>query len=113
MITLKKLYRERKINLEKLSLNQCLLDDIAFYELGELLKSKYCKLKYLYLNFNNIPSTTNFLKKIKKNGSLVQIYFNDNNIESNDTDNILRIISNTKTAAITIYSGGIIMPYSL
>ena len=96
LIVLKNLYRKGKTNLEKLNLNKCLLDDIAFYELGELLKSKYCKLKYLYLNFNNIPSTTNFLKKIKKNGSLVEIYFNDNNIESNDTDNILRIISNTK-----------------
>jgi Ran GTPase-activating protein (RanGAP) involved in mRNA processing and transport len=65
-IVLNKLYREKKINLENLILNKCLLDDVAFYELGELLKSKYCKLKNLYLNMNNIPSNINFFKKLKK-----------------------------------------------
>ena len=107
LITLKKLYRERKINLEKLSLNQCLLDDIAFYELGELLKSKYCKLKYLYLNVNNIPSASNFLKKLKKNKSLVEIYFNENNIDNNDTDCILRIISYTNIECLYLYNNKI------
>ena len=42
IITLKNLYRKGKIKLENLNLNKCLLDDIAFYEIGELLKSKYC-----------------------------------------------------------------------
>ena len=107
LITLKKLYREGKINLEKLSLNQCLLDDIAFYELGELLKSKYCKLKYLYLNVNNIPSASNFLKKLKKNKSLVEIYFNENNIDNNDTDCILRIISYTNIECLYLYNNKI------
>ena len=66
LISLKNLYRKGQTNLENLYLNKCLLDDISFYELGELLKSKYCKLKKLYLNQNNIPSNSNFLKKLKK-----------------------------------------------
>ena len=39
--TLKNLYRQKKTKLETLILNKCRLDDISFYELGEMLKSKY------------------------------------------------------------------------
>ena len=103
LVVLKKLYREGKTNLEKLNLSKCILDDIAYYELGELLRCKYCKLKYLYLNLNEIPSSVNFLKKVKKNKSLVGIYFNQNKINNNDSDDIMRIISNTKIECLYIY----------
>ena len=96
LIILKNLYRKKQTKLETLYLNNCILDDIAFYELGELLKSKYCKLKYLCLNSNNIPSNVKFLKKLKKNNSLIEIYFNNSNIENKDTDDITKIISNTR-----------------
>ena len=102
LIVLKNLYRQGKTKLEKLYLNNCQLDDIAFYELGELLKCKYCKLKKLFLNENNIPSSVNFLKKIKKNNSLIEIYFNKCNIENKDTDDIMRIISNTSINLISL-----------
>ena len=95
LIVLKNLYRQDKTNLEILDLKNCLLDDISFYELGELIKCKYCKLKKLYLNENNIPSSVNFLKKLKKNRILTEIYFNKSNISNNDTDDIMRIMSNT------------------
>ena len=96
LIILKNLYRKQQTKLESLYLNNCYLDDIAFYELGELLKSKYCKLKYLSLNSNNIPSNVKLLKKLKKNSSLIEIYFNNSNIENKDTDDIMKIISNTR-----------------
>ena len=107
LVALKKLYREGKTNLEKLNLSKCILDDIAYYELGELLRCKYCKLKYLYLNLNDIPSSVNFLKKVKKNKSLVEIYFNKNNINNNDSDDIMRIISNTKIECLYMYKNKI------
>ena len=94
LITLKNLYRKGETNLENLYLNNCQLDDIAFYELGELLKSKYCKLKKLYLNRNNIPSNSSFLKKLKKNRSLIEIYLGQGNIGNSDNDDIMRVISN-------------------
>ena len=94
LITLKNLYRKGETNLENLYLTNCKLDDIAFYELGELLKSKYCNLKKLYLNQNNIPSNSNFLKKLKKNRSLTEIYFSKGNIGNNNSDDIMRVISN-------------------
>ena len=103
LITLKKLYRLGKTNIETLYLNKCLLDDIAYYELGELLKCKYCKLKNLYLNDNNIPSCSNFLKQLKKNRSLIRIYFNKNNICNNDTDDIMRVMSNTNIESLYLY----------
>ena len=102
-IVLNKLYREKKINLENLILNKCLLDDVAFYELGELLKSKYCKLKNLYLNMNNIPSNINFFKKLKKNKSLTEIYFNKSNIGKNDSNNVMRTISNANIEYLYLY----------
>ena len=107
IITLHNLYREGKTKLENLNLNECLLDDIAYYEIGELLKSKYCKLKVLCLNSNNIPSNVNFLKKLKKNRSLTQIYFNKSNINNNDTDNVLRVISNTNIDYLYLYKNKI------
>ena len=94
LIALKNLYRKGKTNLENLYLNKCKLDDIAFYELGELLESKYCNLKKLYLIENSIPSNSKFLKKLKKNRALTQIYFNKGNIGNNNTDDIMRVISN-------------------
>ena len=90
LVVLKSLYRKGKINLENLLINKCLLDDASYYELGELLKSKYCKLKKLYLNFNTMPSNIKFLKKLKKNRSLTEIYINKNEIGNNDVDDILR-----------------------
>ena len=107
LITLKKLYRQGKMNLETLYLNKCLLDDIAYYELGELLKCKYCKLKNLYLNDNNIPSCSNFLKQLKKNRSLTRICFYKNNIYNNNTDDIMRVMSNTNIESLYLYKNEI------
>jgi hypothetical protein len=103
IIMLNNLYRKKQICLENLVLSKCILDDISFYELGELLKSPYCKLKNLYLNINNIPSNVNFLKKLKKNKSLTEIYFNKSNIGNNDTDDIMRIMSNTNLEYLYLY----------
>ena len=94
-IMLKNLYRQGKIKLENLFLNKCILNQIDFYELGELLKSKYCKLKCLYLNENKIPSSVNLIKKLKKNKSLSQITFNRCNLGNKDVDNIMRIINSS------------------
>ena len=103
LIVLKKLYRQKKINLENLILNDCSLDELSFYELGELLKSKYCKLKNLYLNSNNIALGSKFLKKLKKNKSLTEIYFNGNNLGKRNTDDIMRVISNTEIESLSLY----------
>ena len=107
LIVLKNLYRQNKINLENLNLNKCLLDDISFYELGQLIQSKYCKLKNLYLDINNIPSNINFLKKLKKNKSLTEIHLNHCNLGNNDIDNIIRIISNANIENLYLYDNKI------
>ena len=93
LIMLKKLYRQGKINLENLVLNKCTLNQTDFYELGELLKSKYCTLKTLYLNVSNIPSTINLIKKLKKNRSLTEICFNKCNLGNRDVDSLMRFIN--------------------
>ena len=104
-IKLKRLYRKGNISLENLYLIDCSLDDKSLYELGQLLKCKYCKLKKLYLNDNLVAS--NFLKKIKKNNSLVEIHLSGSNINNNDIDNINRIISNTGIQQIYLYKNKI------
>ena len=103
LVTLKNLYRKNESKLENLLINKCLLDDSSYYELGELLKSKYCKLKRLYINYNTMPPNINFLKKLKKNKSLTEIYLNKNDIGNNETDDIIRIISNTKIRHLYLY----------
>ena len=106
-IVLKKLYRQKKNNLEVLILNKCLLDDSSYYELGELIKCKYCKLKKLYLNFDTLPYNINFLKKLKKNKSLTEIYLNKIDIGNNDVDDILRVINNTDIKYLYLFKNRI------
>ena len=100
---LKNLYRQKKARLETLILNNCRLDNNDFYELGELLKSKYCQLKCLCLNSNKIPPNNNFFKALKKNRSLKEIYLYDCGIDSNKEDEINRIISNTNLESLYLY----------
>ena len=95
LIVLKNLYCKGETKLENLYLEECILNDESFYELGELLKCKYCKLKKLYLNKNILPNNINFLKKLKKNKSLTEIHFNETGIGNNEVDDIMRIISNS------------------
>ena len=102
VVILRQLYSKRQTKLENLILNNCNLDDSFFYELGELLKCKYCKLKKLCLNKNQIPSNINFLKKLKKNKSLTEIYLNSSEIGNNQSDEIMKIISNTGIAHLYI-----------
>jgi len=56
---------------------------------------------------NNIPSNVNFLKKLKKNRSLTQIYFNKSNINNNDIDDVMRVISNTNIEYLYLYKNKI------
>jgi hypothetical protein len=107
-IVLKKLYRKKVISLENLVLNKCLLDDSSFYELGELLKCKYCKLKKLYLSGDALPYNSNFLTKLKKNKSLTEIHLNKTEIWNNKIDDILRIISNTMIRHLYLFKNKII-----
>ena len=105
---LKLLYRQGKTKLENLVINKCQLDNSAFYELGELLKCKFCNLKRLYLNINTIPSQVHFLKKLKKNKCLTEIYLNKTNINEKDTDDIMRLISNTHIETLYLYKTKIV-----
>ena len=102
-IMLKKLYRSGKSNVENIYLIRCALDDTSLYELGELLKCKYCKLKTVYLSINNKPKNFNLLKKIKKNRSLVEINFSRSTYGINDVDDINRLISNTDLKHLSFF----------
>ena len=105
LVTLKKLYRKGKSKLEILKLNNCQLDNESFYELGELISSKYCKLKKLYLrsNNNNI-NFSHFFKKLKKNNSITEIYLGKTSIDNNNVNEILRTISNAKISHLYLNS---------
>ena len=102
-ILLKKLYRQGKTNLENLYLNECYLDSSSLYELGELLKSKFCKLKRLGLGINEKSNIINFLKKIKLNRSLIELSLIKNNLENEDIDDICRIISSTNIKQLILH----------
>ena len=103
-VVLRKLYRKGKTKLENLYLSKCTLDGQSLYELGELLKCKFCKLKKLFLSGNSFPYNNNdFLKKLKKNKSLDEIYLNKNDIWNGDVDDILRIINVTEIKYLYLY----------
>ena len=94
-ILLKKLYRTKKIKLENLYINKCNLDDTSLYELGELLKSKYCKLKELHISSTNKSTNFNFLKKIKENKSLEEINLTRSFYDNTDINDIKKIMTCT------------------
>ena len=106
-IMLKNLYRLNKTKLENLIINKCNLDNSSFYELAELLKSKYCGLKRLCLNSNFIPNNIHFLKKLKKNKNLSLIFLNKSNFNENDTNDIMRLISNTHIESLYLFKNKI------
>ena len=92
-VVLKKLYRQKKTKLENIILNKGAFDESTFVELGELLKCKYCKLKVIYFSNNPIPLNLNFLKKIKSNKSLREIYLIKTDISDSYVNDIMKIIS--------------------
>ena len=106
-VVLKKLYRNGQSKLENLIINKCLLDDASYYELGELLNCKYCRLKKLFLNSNNMPVNINFLKKIKKNKSLVEIFLNKNEICNNIVYDLMKLISNSEIRYLYLFKNKI------
>ena len=106
-VMLKQLYRQGKTSLENLIINKSNLDNSSFYELGELLKCKYCGLKRLYLNTNIIPKKAHFLRKLKKNKCLTEIMLNKTSIDNNNTNEIMRLISNTQLDTIYLYKNKI------
>ena len=106
-LILKRLFQKNEINIENLVLNDCYLDDSSFYELGELLKNKFCKIKKLYLMKNDIPKITHFLKKIKKNKILTDLFIGETNIGNSDTNDIKKIISNTSIKNLYMYKNNI------
>jgi hypothetical protein len=90
-----------------LILNKCLLDDSSYYELGELLQCKYCKLQKLYLIGDVLPYNINFFKKLKKNNSLTEIYLNKTDIGNNNVEDILRVINITDIRYLYLYKNKI------
>ena len=102
-VVLRKLYRKGKSKLENLYLKNCTLNEESLYELGELLKSKFCKLKTLCLNMNSVINNSDFLKKIKKNKSLEKLYLNQSEIGNNDINDILKIINLTNIKTLYLY----------
>ena len=102
-IILKKLYRKKQTKIETLILNKCSLESSSYYELSELLKCKYCKLKKIYFNNNPIPTDYNFLKSLKKNKSLFEIYFNKAEINNSSANDILLTISNSNIRTLYLF----------
>ena len=79
------------------------MDESAFYELGELVKSRCCKLKRLSIGGNNKSNTVNFLKQVKYNRNLEELYIFKCGFKNEDIDDILRIISNTNIKHLNLF----------
>ena len=102
-IFLKNQFQKGTSKLENLYLNNCMLDDSSYYELGELIKSKYCKLKRLSVGGNNKPILSRFLKKIKYNRDLIELNLFKCGLKNKDINDICRIISNTNIKHLNLF----------
>ena len=80
---------------------------MSFYELGELVKCKYCKIKKLYLSDNLIPMNLQFLKKLKLNRSINEIHINKSNIYNKNIKDIEKLLNNTNIKNIYLYKNKI------
>ena len=92
-----------KCKLENLYLNNITMDDSAFYELGELIKSRCCKIKRLSLGGNNKSNVVNFLKQVKFNRYLEELNIFKCGFRNTDIDDICRIISNTNIKHLNLF----------
>ena len=61
-------------------------------------------MKKLFLNKNIIQDNDNFLKKLKMNKSLEELYLNSTNINDNDINNIIKLINNTHIQVLYLYN---------
>ena len=102
-VKLKKLYRNGNTKLERLYLNNCILDQASLYELSELLKSPLCGLKSLSLGVNPKINILNFLKKIKVNKSLEELNICRCDLDDNDIDDVCRIFSHTNLKYLNLF----------
>ena len=102
-IYLKDQFRKGKCKLENLYLNNITIDDSAFYELGELIKSRYCKIKRLSLGGNNKSNVVNFLRQVKYNRNLEELNIFKCGFRNTDIDDICRIISNTNIKHLNLF----------
>ena len=102
-IYLKDQFRKGKCKLENLYLNNITMDDSAFYELGELIKSRCCKIKRLSLGGNNKSNVVNFLKQVKFNRYLEELNIFKCGFRNTDIDDICRIISNTNIKHLNLF----------
>ena len=102
-IYLKEQFRKGKCKLENLYLNYITMDDSAFYELGELIKSGYCKIKRLSIGGSNKSNVVNFLKQVKYNRNLIELNIFKCGFRNTDIDDICRIISNTNIRHLNLF----------
>ena len=102
-IILKKLYKKEETKLINLFMNNCFLDYSSLYELGELLQTPYCGLKSLGMGFNSKSYIINFLKKVKINRSLEELYIFKCKLDNNDIEDICRIVSNTNIKYLNLF----------
>ena len=94
---LEKLYRKKKCFLQNLYLTKCNLNKDSLHELGKLIKSRNCGIKFLALNSNKLDKEleTAFSKKLKFNKSINELYLYEIDFCGKDYSHSLSIIPNT------------------
>ena len=106
-IILKRMFQKNETKIENLILNVCSLGDSSIFELGELLKNRFCKLKKLYIMKCDILRISDFLRKLKKNKILTNIYIGENSISHNNINDINKIVSNSGIQNLNIFKNKI------
>jgi len=110
LMMMKKLHKKNeKYNLKILLLSMISLKPKGINELSKLIISKKCSIEILCLNYNNLNNSAgyNFMKNIKYNHSLKELYLYNCEIKNNFVNNIKNIIRLSEINTLSLYQNNI------
>ena len=110
LIMMKKMHKNHnKYNLKILLLSMTTLQPNGINELSKLIISKLCSIEILCLNYNNLNNSAgyNFIKKIKYNKSLKELYLYHCEIKNSFVSNIKNIIRFCDINTLSLYQNNI------
>ena len=95
--------------LKNLYLSNCNIDNESIFQLANYVSLKSCKLEILNLNYNNLNTIAGhyFLKKLKYNKSISELYLYNCNIKNKEIINLKNIVKFGQINTLSLFKNKI------
>ena len=101
--------KKNKCKLKNLYLGNCNIDNASFFQLANYVTLKNCQLEILNLNYNNLNNIAghHFLKKMKYNKSINELYLYNCNIKNREILNLKNIVKFSQLNTLSLFKNQI------